>query len=291
MPLRINRRPGSWFSAAGSRPHLPHDSISPQQGSPPGRVSLSLGNWFSGLLRFANRDKDALRLLFQKELSGEQIAILRKAVANFPAREQGNAYRQIAAKVTYRNQRDNAGRYVIGDKMCNVTSIAMALNQLGIGVAEAAKQFEDLLDEIMVEGGMGSRYEQEGQCNVANAFGADAVRMLTPPFSDGDDACAWFKREVRPRFERGDAATMSIMAADTPQGHIVRLEWVEDDGLKVDDPFGTLICSEPGIYCYLSNDHTCEKGEGARGEDNNWSWETVACIAKSRYVQFYSRPA
>ena len=229
----------------------------------------------------------ALGLLQEEELEADDIGKVRDAIARMPEDEQANLYRQLSGKVTYRNQRDNAGKYVIGDYMCNVTSIAMALNQLGIGADEDDKQFEDLLDEKMVEGQMGSRYGQTGQSNVAKAFGAaDVERVWAPAFGSSEDAEKWFNGDILPRLQKGESATMSIITADTPDGHIVRLEWVDVDGLKVDDPFGALYF-DGASFRYNGNDRDSEEEQGAKGEDNKWSWETVATVAKGRYVQFY----
>ena len=67
------------------------------------------------------------------------------------------------------------------------------------------------------------------------------------------------------------------------------------DGLRVDDPFGALERAANGTYTYYrgasgnqlnAKDET--GGAGARGEDNLWSWQTVADTV--RYVQWH-RPA
>jgi hypothetical protein len=240
------------------------------------------------------------RMLGEAELSYEDVAKAREKVAAKPEEEKADLYRQLASKVDYRNQRDNAGKYTRkdaravgsnhnGDVMCNVTSIAMALNQLGLGVDESSKQFEDLLDETLVEGRMGSRYELGGQSKVAAKFGAKTERISTPAFQNGASAQAWYQKNVLPKFEAGASATMSIaFGPKRNQYHIVRLEWVESGGLRVDDPYGALFKSGKH-YTYDKNEVSSEEGEGAKGEDRLWSWDTVAATNRGRYVQIFTR--
>lgn len=239
------------------------------------------------------------RLLDQDRLSAEEIAEARGLIAARPESERPDLYRQLAAKVTYRNQRDNEGVYAAeesagfgyaaaGDVMCSMTSVAMALETLGIGADESDKKLEDILDEVRHEERLGSRYELTGQRNVAARFGADTERVWTPRFRGAADAKAYYERDVLPRLERGEAATLSMAWGSAGNFfHIVRLEWVESEGLRVDDPYGRLF-HNGSFFTYDANDLHSAEGEGARGEDNLWSWETVAAVNASRYVQFLS---
>lgn len=239
-------------------------------------------------------------LLDGQTLDHDQIALARERIATRPEGERAALYEQVAAAVRYRNQRDNEGTYAAsdarsfgyargGDVMCNVTSIAMALNQLGIGVDESSKQFEDLLDELMVEERLGSRYELGGQSATAAAFGAATERVWVPSFTSGAAAQAYYEAHVLPRLEQGAAATLSIMfGPQRAYAHIVRLEWVKSDGLLVDDPFGRIYHSG-SHYTYERNDVASESGDGARGEDRLWSWDTVAALNRGRYVQFLTK--
>lgn len=203
-------------------------------------------------------------------------------------------FRRVAACVSYRNQRDNAGRLVPGDCMCNVTAIAMALNQLGLGVEEGqGEQFEDLLDQQGVGDG---RYRLDGQrCIVrrfASRFGVDVkVERVESHFEGAEGARTWFDEVVRPRLEGGEASTMGRVICPDGATHIVRLEWVEFEGLVVDDPFGALYREPDGSYAYRSNDTRTAEGPGAQGEDNRWPWDMVADLNRRNrtYVQFYRR--
>ncbi|TVQ94036.1 MAG: hypothetical protein EA397_02690 [Deltaproteobacteria bacterium] len=234
------------------------------------------------------------RLLDHDRLSADEIAEARSLIAGRPQSERPDLYRQLASKVTYRNQRDNEGVYAAGeatnrgDVMCSMTSLAMALETLGIGADESEKSFEDILDETRHEGRMGSRYELTGQRNVAARFGADTDRVWTPAFNGAAQAKAYYEQNVLPRLERGESATLSMAWGNAGQHfHIVRLEWVESDGLRVDDPFGRLF-HNGSFFTYDMNDLDSSEGGGAKGEDRLWTWETVAAVNRSRYVQFLS---
>lgn len=233
----------------------------------------------------------ALGLLSREELGADDISLVRKAILQLPEEQRADLYRQLNSKVTYRNQRDNAGTYTFGDYMCNVTSIAMAFNQLGYGADESEKQFEDQLDEglqeahgLPADNEYNPRYKQWGQRELANARDIDVQRVTIPALGSAGDVRAWFQDHVQGRMEQGQAANMSIKTHVVGSGHIVRVEWVEPDGVRVDDPFGAL--QEGGGYAF--NDKTTAEDGGARGEDNLWTWERLASSRVTlRYVQFY----
>ena len=78
----------------------------------------------------------------------------------------------------------------------------------------------------------------------------------------------------------GDHARYSV-------NHIVRIEWVEADGVRVDDPYGQAAWTG-SQYAYANSLNETE-GEDGRGRDNLWSWEMLATIATTgaSYVHFY----
>jgi hypothetical protein len=239
-------------------------------------------------------------LLAREELEHQQIAQARGLIAARPVEERPALYRALAAKVSYRNQRDNAAKHgaadakaigssIAGDVMCNVTSMAMALNGLGIGADESSTQLEDQLDELIVEEKLGSRYDLGGQQAAAAKMGAATERVWTPTFQGGAAAQAWFEKNVLPRLEQGDTAVLSMQwGAKGDFAHIVRLEWVGSDGLLIDDPYGKLF-HNGSFYTYDGNEAASSEGQGAKGEDRVWSWDTVAGVVSGRYVQFLSK--
>lgn len=251
----------------------------------------------------------AMQLLEKDELSADEIKRVRDEAKLLDDDAAADVYHQLAGKTAYRNQRDNAGEFVSaddlegigdnpGDVMCNMTSMAMALNTLGLGVDESTAQMEDQLDATLYDpdqGGDGSasRYSQAGQRQVAEDMGASTSRLYPGGFASADEAQQWFEANVTPELRAGASATMGIrFGKKGVYPHIVRLEWVEGDGLTIDDPYGAIQLSDSGRLSYDANDTESSEGEGAVGANNHWSWDIVAAaMARSdRYVQVVKVP-
>jgi hypothetical protein len=218
--------------------------------------------------------------------SAASIGLARKAVAasGMSNSERAEAYRQIAAAVPYRNQRDNGDD---GDVMCNMTSMAMSLNGLGLGADESATQFENTLDARRKKSGL-SRYDESQRETLAEKQGVDASTLRTPMFADGPAARAWYEKNVRPRLEAGQTATFGVESGGFR--HVIRLEWVEERGLKIDDPFGRgLAADEQGQVAYSALNE--KKGQGGVGADNHMPWDQVAKLNSNKYVQLYGEKA
>jgi hypothetical protein len=229
---------------------------------------------------------DALRRL---DGSPASIAEARRVVGStqLSNAERAEAYRRINSSVTYRNQRDNGSD---GDVMCNMTSMAMAFNGLGMGADESKSgQYENVLDKK--RSGLGlSRYDEKQRESLAEGMGLDAITLRTPAFSDGPSAKAWYLENVYPRMAAGSTATFGVAGGNGSGGtfrHVIRLEWVEDKGLRIDDPFGAGVqADEAGTAGYTKlND---KQGQGGVGENGLLTWEQVARLNKSRYVQLYA---
>jgi hypothetical protein len=168
--------------------------------------------------------------------SATSIATARQAIgsSNLSAKDRIAAYKYLSESVPYRNQRNTPG---IGDSMCNVTSMAMAFNGLGVGTHESAKEFEHKLATKMSSMGL-KRTEEKHRETLAAAYGIKARTTYTPKtFESGAAARQWYETHVLPELEKGNQATMSIKVTGG-SGHVMRVEWVEAKGLRVDDPFG-----------------------------------------------------
>ena len=236
----------------------------------------------------------ALNTLQPGKTNYKKIAKGRQEVKAVPKAERAAHYRELAKAVVYRNQRDNKGNSdVIPDHMCTVTSIAMALNQLGIGKPETKNnQFEDQLDLQLIKAkGRGSRgnpaarksfLEEEYNLNVTH-------RGLAGALSTESKAKEFFTEVLLPQMEKGASAVMGMQDAQAYSlRHVVRIQWVTEKGLIIDDPFGKAIRNQGdskynynGGTSYNTRDH---KGSGARGEDNLWSWKMLARSNPS-YIQ------
>ncbi len=211
-----------------------------------------------------------------------------------PAAERSEAYRQLAAAPSYRNQRDNAQD---PDTTCNFTSQAMAFEALGLNYHEAArgKQAEEQLYERFYAKGMGSRTDEKARLKLARDQGLQAEHIDTPAFSSAADAKQWFLSMALPRLQSGASATMGIQNGGFR--HVVRVQWVQGDGILTDDPWGSPVGNAQGEFGYSKLN---DRGDGKKslgkdqegvGNDKVIPWATVAKIMSNRYVQFYNASA
>jgi len=207
--------------------------------------------------------------------SASSIASARKAITSAPlsAKERIAAFKYLNESVPYRNQRNTAG---IGDTMCNVTSMAMAFNGLGVGTDESSKEFEHTLASKMSSMGL-KRTEEKHRETLAAAYGIDARTTYTPKtFASGAAARQWYEAQVLPELQKGNQATMSINVSGA-SGHVMRVEWVEAKGLRVDDPYG--------MFGGLNGTDS----QSGNGNSQLISWDDVATMNAGKYVQLYSK--
>lgn len=210
--------------------------------------------------------------------------------------ERAEAYRQLAAAPAYRSQKDNAKD---PNTTCNFTSMAMAMEGLGVDQHEAAKgkQAEEVLYDRFYAMGMGSRVDEKDRLKLARDQGLSAQHLETPGFSSGDDAKRWFGTHVAPRHQAGAQATLGIQYGTFR--HVVRLQWVEAKGLRVDDPWGKAVGFGEGEFGYQSLNADPAKGSKKKtggdqdgvGDDSFLPWDTVAKVLSNRYVQLYDAKA
>ncbi len=235
-------------------------------GGAPGRASITQTSPLSTPVRQALAACDG---------SAASIARCRTAVAgmNLSAGEKAAAYRGITEKVQYRNQRNTPE---IGDSMCNVTSLAMGLNGLGVGADESHVEFEKRLSDEL--SGKGLRRTDEGErLAVARSRGVDASTIyVRGAFHDGAGAKAWYGHNVQPKLDKGAQAIMSITVAGA-SGHVLHIVGCDNNGLVVNDPY-----SGNG----RKNDTTTQSGYGRHV---TLSWDFVADHNASKYVQVLTR--
>ncbi len=207
--------------------------------------------------------------------SAASIARCRAAIGgmNLSPAERASAYRAITEKVTYRNQRNTPG---IGDSMCNVTSMAMALNGLGIGADETHMEFEKrLADELSSRGWR--RTDEGERLTVARSRGVTAQNIFVRgSFNDAAGAKRWYAEHVQPRLDAGAQAMMSITVAGA-SGHVLHIVGCDHNGLVVNDPF-----SGQGRV----NGTDSQSGYGRHAL---LLWSFVAEHNASKYVSIFSR--
>jgi peptidoglycan hydrolase-like protein with peptidoglycan-binding domain len=212
------------------------------------------------------------KLMLKERLSIEEIKRARELINEVTdEQKRGDLYEALQAKVEYHNQRDNqstSGGSKIGDVMCNLTSLAMALSYLGVPNPDPSKQYEDALEDIRVEKKLPARTTSEGWGGVAKELGVTAEFLGYNLVKDKD----WYMANVDPKLREGYAVMMSI------SGHIVRMQDVTEEGLIIDDPYGVVNLKSGEGWSYDSDKKNAKEAgvEGSnRGEDSLWKWDAV----------------
>ncbi|MBW4438002.1 MAG: peptidoglycan-binding protein [Pleurocapsa minor GSE-CHR-MK-17-07R] len=212
------------------------------------------------------------QLMLKERLSPEEILRARELIALVTdTTARADLYHALQSKPEYRSQRDNESKNAsggsIGDVMCNLTSLAMALSYLGIPNPDPTKQYEDALEDIRVEKNLPARTTSAGWGGVAAELGVTANFLGYDLIKDKD----WYMANVLPKLRDGFAVMMSI------SGHIVRMQDVTENGLVIDDPFGVVNLQAGEGWSYDSDNKNAKEGEGTnKGEDSVWAWSAVS---------------
>lgn len=274
--------------------------------------------------------KELDELLKKERLTSEEIAAARKYVASLSdAALRASLFRHLNAKVSYHSQRDNQSvgeseswdwtqnsdgsknmmvGEKIGDIQCNLTSLSMVLESLGISNPEGGMQFEDYLekkgrdmskamdgdgdgkadgdvnyflrdnpfgaDEYDWDGVMDA--ESIGWGDVAQEMGAKVDQLVKEATCDKD----WFVENVLPRLDVGQGIILSI------HGHVVRLQDMNKEGLIIDDPYGKLNVAR-GSFDQSNGQGEVDPQIDNAGEDNIWKWDDVKQNKFTRVVAVY----
>jgi len=218
---------------------------------------------------------DVQRALQACDGSAGSIARCRSTIAslNLSPADRAAAYRGISEKITYRNQRNTPG---IGDSMCNVTSMAMALNGLGVGADETHVEFEKRLADELSGKGL-RRTDEHERLAVARSRGVTARTVFVDgAFKDADGAKQWYAANVQPKLDTGAQAIMSI-SVQGASGHVLHIVGCGTNGIVVNDPY-----SGQGRL----NGTTSQDGNGRHVV---LPWSFVAEHNAQKYVQLLSR--
>jgi len=200
--------------------------------------------------------------------------------------ERISFYEQLADAPRYRNQRDNSKN---PKSTCNLTSMAMAFEGLGmdLGDSKSTQGEENLYGEFYKKNR--SRIEPGDRASFARDKGLDTDHIETPKFSDGSTAQKWFTANVLPLLQQGAQATIGIKQGTFK--HVVRLQWVESKGLRIDDPWGQSVGNK-GQLGYAQTNPTKRDNVGDQqgsGDNSFLDWATVAKVCSDRYVQLYNK--
>ena len=172
-------------------------------------------------------------------------------------------------------------------------AMAMAFEGLGMDMNDpATTQGEERLYGEFYRRGNNSRIQEDQRERFAKQKGLAAQTIDTPTFGSGAEAKTWFETNITPHLQAGAQATMGIKSGTFR--HVIRLQWVEAKGLRVDDPYGQLVSTRDGGIGYAGkNPKTRDTvGDQAGGGDNNFlNWDSVATVVSDRYVQIYNTKA
>lgn len=211
---------------------------------------------------------DLAALMAKPRLSDSEMDAARDLIAALPdAGQRADYFLQLQSKVAYHSQRDNkskSGEKTIGDVMCNLTSLSMCLEYLGVDNPYPEMQYEDALEKIRVEHVGKPRTSSEGWGGVATYLGVQWGFIKGAGAHDKE----WYDANVVPHLAAGEAVMLSI------DGHICRLQAVTDAGLVADDPFGHSTLGKGASRGWAG---TNVKGDATsnKGEDITWPWSEV----------------
>lgn len=214
-------------------------------------------------------------LLSQDRLTPDQIAQARQEIAKLPPAERARYYLQLQSKPEYQNQRDNSTPKEKASRggTCNLTSVAMCLEYLGVANPYPTLQYDDALIKLAEEQGWTDLTEHRTWRMVAKKLGVDMEAIQ----SAGENAPrSFWESTVRDQhLSAGHSVLCSL------NGHIVRVQEVTDSGLVVDDPYGASRLTASHYKFEKKN-----KGRDAgkewnptnktnEGEDHAWSWPEI----------------
>jgi peptidoglycan hydrolase-like protein with peptidoglycan-binding domain len=221
------------------------------------------------------------QLMSTERMSTEEITRTRELIAVVSDEQQrGDLYEALQAKVVYHSQRDNEstqGGKVIGDVMCNLTSLAMCLMYLGVPNPRPELQYEDALEQIRREEGLPARTLHTGWGGVAEKLHVE-VKFIGYNITEGRQ---WWEANVLTHLRAGHAVMMSI------SGHIVRVQAISDAGVVVDDPYGASTLGAGESRGWGKVNPREESGEQNVGEDHIYPWSDVG-RHEMRWIAWFS---
>lgn len=241
----------------------------PKQGDSPGAVP-DTGN--------GNAELDALLGNEDTRLTAEQIQQARTLIESIQDEEvRGDYFMKLQWKVQYNNQRDSTvtenGKAVekSGGGICNLTALAMCLDYLGISNPRPEMEYEDALELIRQEQGFGPR-TGAGWEQVAQHMGANVEFLISRGANEAHNR-QWWEANVGAAMRSGK----SIMFSNN--GHILRMQSMDENGIYVDDPYGRIDVEQTVNHPTQKRKwvgYNQRDGNGnspTEGEDCLWEWE------------------
>jgi hypothetical protein len=152
-------------------------------------------------------------------------------------------------------------------------------------------QYEDYLEQLGRKEGKGEdgfwlRYTGDWE-TVAGLMGVKSQRLKSDD-NGSRNSRTWWMGTVLPLMKQGNAFMMSIKEDGGKEAgsHIVRVQWVEEQGLRIDDPNGRLNMNTAADTFKIASDYDenplgpfvdgskkrRSETSGVKGENNLWPW-------------------
>ncbi|HEX2915923.1 MAG TPA: hypothetical protein VH186_34495 [Chloroflexia bacterium] len=205
-------------------------------------------------------------------------------------------YLLLQAKVPYHSQRDNVSQDYhkdwankdnpnqvygkVGDVMCNLTSLAMALEGVGFTIKNARSkypqapqeltQFEDVLEWIRRKENLDARTQHSTWIALSNKLGLklDYAPGASTYFKQDKE---WWVANPGQALSEGKSVVMGVHQGE--KGHVIRLQSVTEEGIIVDDPFGHLKIEAGDGYGW--DKKNASGTADTKGEDDVLPWSAV----------------
>ena len=244
-------------------------------------------------------DKSKLGDFMKKNrLSPKEIKEAREEIKTLPESERAVYYRKLQSKVNYNNQRDSKAKYngerieKSGGGMCNLTSLAMALVSLGVSPKGDEQFFEDELEVYSQDYNLKTNkhsLQEEARESAGVRMGMVkekyGIESKFISLKDKYKSKSWWLDIKKNYFDKGWSGILSR------KGHIVRLEAIEEKGLRVDDPYGKqkFIKTKKDRYKRTPDKYNSKKDDASEyaGEDNLWEWKVVEKAFALKYLELY----
>jgi hypothetical protein len=223
------------------------------------------------------------------ELEPNEIKEYRKFISKLEANLKSVWYIELQKHVRYKSQRDNENPKA--DVMCNLTTLAMNLEFLGIGCPQLNIQFEDWLENKRVEKKYPDRTSPDSWIKLAKDLGVKSKKVdIWTKKSDSEEAIKkTLNDKIKPFLDDGNSISLSAFSISSKKGHIVKLQSINNDGIIVDDPFGRVNNfkeRENGGSGYKGSKNS-KNNIDIFGKDNLWRWSDVKICTIKYIVVFF----
>lgn len=226
--------------------------------------------------------RELSKLLNRGDLSAAQVQQARAMIEQLPAEQQPEAWQALQAATPYINQlsvksqgpRHGAGseKVDLGPVICNLTSLAMCMQVLGIPNPDPSRTYPEALEAIRVRVSPGIwRGDEASWAKIAPHVGI-RLRQLSSGGSSKALGRSFWMGQPKAALRSGSAVIASIT------GHVVRIQEINDGGIVADDPAGPTTLKAGGSNAI----------SWGNGNNRFWSWADVEAH-HFRYVGVVSK--